>query len=187
MQTSDIGPYPYPETSYAHNFGGLSYRIFHPLVSNMYLKSVSKKRIESDLRNLLGDGVHSLACKFEGYLQQFLRDIRVLLLHLAPLIIVEHPRDAIPLCVSRRCPFCSREKGKLSTSRPSDDEFRVFALEKVVLRLEYAAFQQVKAIGAIAGIVEDSPSGILFAYEERHDLVPEIFGLVGDGRKGLEN
>lgn len=64
--------HPYPKTSGAFAFDGLSYSRFHPLVSSMYLKKVSKMLIELDVRNLLGNGVHSLACKFEGYLQQLL-------------------------------------------------------------------------------------------------------------------
>lgn len=57
---------------YIRLFKGLSYRISHPLVSNMYLTRVSKTLIELNMWNLLGDGVHSLARKFENYLQQFL-------------------------------------------------------------------------------------------------------------------
>ena len=45
---------------------------FYPLVSNMYLMTVSEDVLQVGVCILLGDGVDSLTCKFKGYFQYFL-------------------------------------------------------------------------------------------------------------------
>ena len=47
----------------------LSYMALHPLVSNMYLITVSESVLQVSVCILLGDGVDSLTCKLKSYFQ----------------------------------------------------------------------------------------------------------------------
>ena len=44
----------------------------YPLVSTMYLRTVSENILQVGVCILLGDGVDSLTCKFKSYFQYFL-------------------------------------------------------------------------------------------------------------------
>ena len=46
--------------------------LFYPLVSNMYLMTVSENVLQEGVCILLGNRVDSLTCKFKSYFQYFL-------------------------------------------------------------------------------------------------------------------
>ena len=127
--------------------------------------------------HLLGHRIHPLACQLQANLQQLLGNVRLVLLQIFPLLMVQHPRNAVPLRRRRRGSIRAREERELPARRARDNEFGELALRQNVFRFEDADFEQVKAIWAVAAVVEDRAGAVLLALEEWGDSRPEILVL----------
>ncbi len=72
-------------------------------------------------KHILGDSIHPLARQYQANLQELLRDVRLLFLHLRPRSLVKEPRDTVPFRSRGAGALSPREERKLAACRSLDD------------------------------------------------------------------
>lgn len=135
----------------------------------------------------LGNSIHSLARELEADLQQFLRQLGFLPLHLPPSPLVQHPCHAICFRFRAGRSVSGRKKWQFSTCRSRNDQFRILPLWEVISSLEHTILEQIESFRRIAIAVEYGTCRMSPFDQIAGSGTPKLFIFVRDCREGLQD